>query len=126
MTDHPAFPSLALEEIQHRMAFLELTAQDAALLRHYRKHFTRATYQIVEGFYAHLLQFPKLQSLLAGPEALARLKKTQRRYWQRLLSGRYDASYVTDRLKVGIAHHKVGLKLKWYSGSYAWFLVRFL
>ncbi|MFN3920740.1 MAG: diguanylate cyclase domain-containing protein, partial [Methylohalobius sp.] len=31
-----------------------------------------------------------------------------------------------DRLKVGIAHHKVGLKLKWYSGSYAWFLVRLL
>lgn len=124
MTDYPALPSLPLDEIQQRKAFLELTDQDAALLNRYRRHFTRTACQIIEGFYAHLLQFPELQSLLSEPGTTAYLGKVQRRYWQKLFSGRYDAPYVADRLKIGVTHHKVGLELKWYSGSYAWFLVR--
>ncbi|GAB6068132.1 hypothetical protein JCM13664_14510 [Methylothermus subterraneus] len=117
-------PSLDLAEIQQRMAFLELTEADAALLRQHRKALTRAAGQILDDFYAHLLKFPELQSLLAKSETLGHLKKVQRRYWQTLVSGRYDAQYVADRLKIGAAHQKAGLKLQWYTGAYAWFLSR--
>ncbi len=120
----PALPSLTPEEIQQRMAFLEITDRDAALLHHYRRHFTGACYQIIQAFYTHLSQFPPSQSLLTKPGAIANLSKIQRRYWQRFFSGRYDASYVSDRLKIGTSHYKVGLELKWYSSSYAWFLVK--
>ncbi len=64
--------------------------------------------------------------LSSEPALLGNLKKTQRRYWQRLVSGKYDLAYAQDRLRIGIAHQRAGLNLKWYIGSYAWFLTRLL
>lgn len=121
-----SYPKLDFNEIKERKAFLEWTEQDVHLLHHHRKLFTRAACKILDGFYAHLSTFPELKSLLSEGGVLAHLRQVQRRYWQRMFSGRYDADYVQDRLRIGLAHQRVGLKPKWYIGSYAWFLNRLL
>lgn len=116
-----------LPELAERLAFLEFSPKEAALVKRYRRALLRAVYPSVEAFYQHLSKFPELQSLLRSePTLLGHLKKTQRRYWQRLVSGKYDLAYAQDRLRIGIAHQRAGLNLKWYTASYAWFLARLL
>src|SRR5262249_44762716 len=35
-----------------------------------------------------------------------------------LFSGKCDMAYVEDRLRVGVAHERIGLSTKWYLGAY--------
>ena len=56
---------------------------------------------------------------------LQRLKVTQKRYFERLLSGQYDYEYALDRLAVGIAHQRIGLQPQWYTGAFGSFVQHF-
>ncbi|WP_022948312.1 EAL domain-containing protein [Methylohalobius crimeensis] len=114
------------EEIQERQAFLHITPADGARLRHHRRRLMNLSGGFINEFYNHLLSFPALRKLLPSSERVRRLQKTQFRYWLRLLSGRYDANYVADRLRIGVTHERVGLDLKWYTGAYSLFLSHLL
>ena len=48
--------------------------------------------------------------------------RTQREYFLGLFAGRCDLAYVEDRLRVGIAHERIGLSTKWYLGAYRRYL----
>src|SRR5262249_22111482 len=43
-------------------------------------------------------------------------------YFIGLFSGRCDAAYVEDRLRVGSAHERIGLPPKWYMSAYRKYL----
>jgi diguanylate cyclase (GGDEF)-like protein len=111
-------------EISERKAFLELDAADVAVLRQFRADLARdgeAAF-FVDAFYAHLARFPRTQVLLRDDATVARLKRTQAQYFDRLLAGEYDEDYVQHRLRVGIAHERVGLSPTWYLGAYRKYL----
>ncbi len=55
-------------------------------------------------------------------DALLRLKHKQSAYFERLTAGEYGARYVRDRLRVGVAHQRIGLEPKWYLGGYNTYL----
>ena len=110
-------------EIDRRKRFLELGDDDIDPLR--------ALHDLLRGdvggafvneFYAHLLAFDETRRLLQDPDRFARLKQAQAAYFDRLTIGLYDASYVEDRLRVGIAHERVGLDPQWYIGAYRKYL----
>ncbi len=73
-------PELSPPELAERRAYLDLTEQDAAILRRQCKALNRLVAKIGEQFYAHLLAFPETARLLSTPGAIAHLRKTQHRY----------------------------------------------
>ena len=50
------------------------------------------------------------------------MKRLQRAYFLGLFEGRCDVAYVTDRLRVGAAHERIGMAPKWYIGAYRKYL----
>jgi len=106
------------EEISARKAFLGFRDDDVARLKALHRPLERARAEIINEFYAHLLSFDETSALLGDENSVMRLKRTQSAYFEGLTAGEYGAAYVRDRLRVGLAHQRIGLELKWYIGAY--------
>lgn len=125
MSDHRKYMSiLKLDdaEIQSRRAFFKLSDEDLARLASLRPFAEKVTDEIVEDFYSLLLGHPETRRMFADEATVRRVKRSQREYFLGLFSGRCDASYVEDRLRVGAVHERVGLAPKWYLGAYRQYL----
>jgi diguanylate cyclase (GGDEF)-like protein len=107
-------------EVERRLRFLEFSARDEELLcalhAEIERHGDRSFF--VDAFYRHLLAFPPTQGLISDEATLARLKRTQGAYFERLTAGHYDQAYMLDRLRIGLVHERVGLAPQWYLGAY--------
>lgn len=118
------FRHLALDEtsFQERKKLIRLRNEDIELLR--ALHIPLQTYEseLINSFYDHLMSFDFAQELLADPQVRARLQSTQKVYFRKLTAGEYNLDYAKDRIRVGIAHERVGLTTQWYIGSYAVYL----
>ena len=110
------------KEIAARKAFLDFGPDDVACLKALHGPLERARTEIINEFYAHLLSFEETGALLGDEDALLRLKRKQSVYFDRLTAGEYGAEYARDRLRVGIAHQRIGLEPKWYVGGYNTYL----
>ena len=113
---------LTEEAFETRKRFGCLTKEDAALLADLRGVFEKHSHEVVDRFYAHLLQFDALRPLLADEATVKRLKGFQRDYLVSLASGNYDGQYAEDRLRIGRVHNKIGLDPEWYLGTYGLYL----
>ena len=109
-------------EIALRRAFLEISEGDIALLVNVHERLEQERYRFTDSFYDHLLTFEPLRPLFPSPDAMLRLKNVQSAYFGRLTGGEYGADYVNDRLRVGVAHQRIGLEPKWYIGAYRKYL----
>lgn len=109
-------------EVAARKAFLDFDDEDVARLKALHRPLERVRAEIINEFYAHLLSFEETSARLGDEDTLMRLKRKQSAYFDLLTSGEYGASYVRDRLRVGIAHQRIGLEPKWYVGGYYTYL----
>lgn len=71
---------------------------------------------IIDKFYAYLMQLPSMRRFL--PENLKRLKRTQAEYLLSFGINFNTPYYFEYRLRVGIAHERVGLTLDLYQAAY--------
>lgn len=125
MTDHRKYMiilKLDDAEIRSRREFFRLTDDDLARLASLRPFAEKVTDAIVEEFYALLLSHSETLKHFGDEATIRRVKRTQREYFLGLFSGRCDAAYVEDRLRVGAAHERIGLAPKWYLGAYRQYL----
>jgi signal transduction histidine kinase len=106
------------EQRRQQKAFLDLTPEDADRVRSLRAAFGSFGREFAERFYEHLLRHPHTAALLKDAEQIVRLKHLQAEYFAELLEGVYDAAYFEGRLRVGLAHQRVGLEPSWYLGAY--------
>lgn len=111
---------------RRRLEFLQLSEKDEALLAELRDFARRHVDEFVEDFYRHLWRFEETRRLLGDEERVARLKKTQRAYFLRMLEGRFDAEYFESRLAVGDAHQRIDMAPEWYIGAFALYVRLFI
>jgi len=109
-------------EVRSRRAFFEVTDEDLARLAALRPVAEACTDEIVEGFYALLLQHAETRKFFEDATTVKRVKRTQRDYFLGLFAGRCDLAYVEDRLRVGTVHERIGMAPKWYLGAYRRYL----
>ena len=105
-------------ELQSRRTFFELSDTDLARLSALRPFAEKHTDAVVESFYQLLLSHPETKKFFPDDATIRRVKSAQRAYFLGLFAGKCDLSYVEDRLRVGIAHERIGLSTKWYLGAY--------
>lgn len=104
-------------------AFLRIREDEDVRLREFGAGIPQAERRaFVERFYEHLLTVPELAALLAVPGRGDRLRLTLARYVDAILSAPLDQDYLTDRVRTGEAHLRIGLLPRWYLGAYALFL----
>jgi signal transduction histidine kinase/CheY-like chemotaxis protein len=109
-------------EIARRKDYLSFEDDDILILQQLHSYFKPRHRGHIDAFYEHLLQFEELREFLRDDTTIARLKQVQVTYFQTLLAGRYDWPYVMLRMRVGIAHHRIGLTPQWYIGAYQKYL----
>ncbi|HUX63706.1 EAL domain-containing protein [Sulfuricella sp.] len=108
--------------VARRKAFLEFTDDDVARLRTLHEALQTQAPDFVNAFYTHLLVFEETRALLPDAQTLERLKCSQAAYFSGLTAGDYGREYIHHRLRVGVAHQRVGLAPEWYLGAYSKYL----
>lgn len=114
------------DEIAQRKRYLELDRETLSLLEELHPVLEPERDRFAEGFYKHLMDFAPLRELIGDEAGLQRLRKTQAQYFSSLTAGDYGPDYVRHRLRVGIAHHRIGLEPKWYIGAYRKYLTELI
>jgi rsbT co-antagonist protein RsbR len=109
-------------DVARRRALFRLADGDLATLAGMRPFAEEQMDSIVEEFYELLLGEPETRELLHDEQTVRRLKGLQKRYFLGLFEGRCDRAYVEDRVRVGVAHERVGLSLRWYIAAYRHYL----
>jgi len=82
-------------------------------VRKLREAFAGRAAEFAERFYEHLLAEPYTRAFLRDPSMSARLKGLQADCFKLLLEGVFDATYFEGRLRVGVAHQRIGLSPVW-------------
>lgn len=73
---------------------------------------------IIKQFYDFILQFDEMQGFIKDEKMLIRLQKNQYEYLKSLGVDFNHAEYFEYRLRVGIAHDRVGMPLHLYQAAY--------
>ncbi|HEY5656640.1 MAG TPA: protoglobin domain-containing protein [Myxococcota bacterium] len=107
------------EDIDQRLAYLDLGEDDRALLADLRPLLESKADGVVASFYRHLLTFGPTRQLLRDPVVKERLLSKQRAYLLSLAPPALDAAYIEDRVRIGELHERIGLEPRWYLGAYA-------
>ncbi len=110
------------DELRKRLAFYELTDEDFKRLSSLKSFADRWTHEITEGLYELIMGQPQSREFFPDQATLARVKKLQNSYFLGLFSGTCDLNYVRDRLRVGMAHERIGMPPKLYLGAYRRYL----
>ena len=103
-----------------RLRFAEITDETRRRLREFWPILQPNLPKILDGFYEHATSVPQLAKLLDGQ--VPRLKQAQSVHWQRLFQGDFDDDYFQSAQRVGVAHGKIGLELRWYIAGYSFVL----
>lgn len=109
-----------MEAWRQRQRCVGFGSEDAVLLREMSEIIGRHVDAVVDRFYENIERFPELMALIRDSgSTIERLKITQRHYVLSLFGGDYGASYLEQRLRVGVVHYRIGLDPHWYLGSYS-------
>lgn len=100
-----------MEQFEEMKAFLSFGAADAANLARLAPVFEAHGARITDDFYEVLARFPETAALVEG--RVDALKVTHIRWMSGLFTGVYDAGYFDNRIRIGMAHVRIGLP-PWY------------
>lgn len=112
--------------IAARKAFLDFSDVDIVHLRKLHEALEGFGLDFAKRFYDHMLRFPETRRFIPDEATLTHLEQTQAKYFDTLTAGDYGPDYIRHRLRVGIAHQRMGLETQWYLGAYAKYLVDLL
>lgn len=108
------FPTINPEQIHKRLSFLQFEAADLELLRACGDKLRSAPVEPAAAFHTRVMESPDLSQHLAGAVPGVAALSTLGDYIEGLLSGDYACSYVQSRLRIGLAHQRIGLDPGWY------------
>jgi diguanylate cyclase (GGDEF)-like protein len=74
--------------------------------------------EIVDYFYARMAKHPEFRQFLTSRELIQSLKKTQANYLREMGIDCYSPTYFEERIRVGLAHARIGLPLSLYQAAY--------
>jgi methyl-accepting chemotaxis protein len=107
-----------------RLSFMQIDEAMCTRLEGLWPHIEKELPEILDGFYAHLMQQEELKELI-GTQA-ERLKGAQGTHWERLFTGRFTKSYMDSVRTIGLTHNRIGLEPRWYIGGYRYILSKLI
>jgi len=107
------------DAIKARLALLGLNARDNALAEQLQREvIVPELERIVAAFYAELVRHPQMRHFLDNDALIESLKRTQKNYLLDLGVAFDTGAYFDERLRVGLAHARVGIPLSLYVCAY--------
>ena len=107
------------DAIKARLALLGLDARDHALGEQLQREvIVPELERIAAAFYLELLRHSQIQHFLDNDALIENLKRTQKNYLLDLGVAFHTPTYFDERLRVGLAHARVGIPLSLYVCAY--------
>lgn len=106
-------------DLQERLAYLGLSAEDLALAGHHSTALMAALGPILDRAYETILNTATTARFFRDVAHAERAKELQMQHWGMLTSGRIDADYVNRVTRIGRIHARIGLEPRWYMDSYS-------
>ena len=104
---------------RQRLTQLNLTAQDTDRIVEIQRFVIQPTHRaIMDDFYAFIHKHDHLRQYISNDDQLRRLKQTQTEYLLSLGVNYDSCDYIEYRLRVGIAHARIGMPLSSYLVAY--------
>ena len=127
MSDSSRLPSDSAQitpqlTIEQRLAFLQMTGEDRAILQAIAPRLKASSAKFVEAFYRHLSSFPETARFLHDAATLERLKVQQQEHLQSMLQDNVTEEYVARRRRVGDVHARLGVSPQMFLGAYNQYL----
>lgn len=111
-------------EVQERLSFLELTADQQKVLADGWPLLEPHLGSVLDGFYQHLTGYDVPMALIGDEARIDGLKSAQRSHWEKLFKGPASRQYIEDARLIGAVHFRIGLTQQWYMGAYCFALNR--
>lgn len=129
---HPPIPSNGMIKVQAKDASIEvdshqlkeqlkminLSIEDLQIIHSIQPLIMRNIDEIIDTFYAKIIEVTHLKQMITEHSTLDRLKNTLKGHIIELFSGRIDSEYIQKRLQIADVHQRIGLEPKWYIGSF--------
>lgn len=104
---------------QDRLALMELEDADISPLQRVQTEAIQPhRQQLLDEFYDFLQRFAEMRSFLGSPDHIQRLKTMQLEYLNSFGVNFFDVAYFEYRLRIGIAHERIGLPIHLYLAAY--------
>ena len=107
------------ESLNSRLAFMSLDEGVQDSLRAVKQVVMSALPAALDQFYALVASVPETGRFFSSQGQMEGAKARQVSHWERISSGRFDATYVEAVTRVGEVHARIGLEPRWYIGGYA-------
>lgn len=112
--------------IQERLSFIKLDEHNCTILKSLKPLIEPVLPIVLENFYKHISNWPSLDNMFNNKTAsIKQAANLQEKHWINILNGQFDQSYIDTVLKIGKAHHRIGLEPRWYIAGYAFILAEF-
>lgn len=106
------------EAVEERLQWCQIGTAERDHITAFAAHHGEIVAELVSAFYDHILSFDRSKAFFHNPDTLSRVKRLQRVYFERMLSGVYDVAYFEDRQRIGTVHARIGLGAEWFVGAY--------
>lgn len=114
---------IGAEDFRKRKDYLGLGDDDGARLLALAEKARASRDEFIQEYYRHLSSFEETAAVLGRANMpLDTVRGMHGDQLAALLCGNYDLDYANSRVRIGITHHKVGLKPEWYIGAYRHYL----
>jgi ABC-type transporter Mla subunit MlaD len=112
--------SVTMQDLRERLRFIGFDAVARAALIKATPLIAPLLPAILDGFYAHLRQWPELIGVFNSSTAIARARDAQLAHWQILLSADFDDCYLRSIAQISTIHAERGITPQFYLGAYAY------
>lgn len=133
MTDHPSeleslveriFPGA--EEQTARKQIFGLGEQEIAIIKELEQKLASREPALVDALADYLGNFQGISAGYDDTARLAEIREQQRGYFSEFITGNLDEEYVRKRVRAGVVQQSHQLRLRWFLGSFAFYLDRLL
>ena len=114
---HQMVTNRIYQNVQSRLRLDSIDDYTRGRLQAFQPTISEEMYAILSDFYRHMTQFPQTRKFFVNSDINV-LKSRQTQHWQRLFCAEFDREYIASAVRVGLAHHAIGLPLHLYLSGY--------
>ncbi|MEZ5435679.1 MAG: globin-coupled sensor protein [Pseudomonadales bacterium] len=106
-------------DIEARKSYLQITDEDAKRMMAIKPLAEANVDTILDRLYEHFVSFNSTKAFLQSDKHITNLKSAQRKFFMKIMDGKYDHDFLEGRISVGRTHERIGLEPEWYIGAYS-------
>ncbi|MFX3634001.1 MAG: protoglobin domain-containing protein [Candidatus Pristimantibacillus sp.] len=101
------------DQLTAQLKMIDLSLEDLRLIQSIQPIIMANIDEIIDAFYAKIIEVTALKCIITKHSSLDRLKDTLKEHIIEIFSGRINREYIQKRLQIAEVHQRIGLEPKW-------------